>query len=369
MKLPKYDKAFADKLKIVFHKADVDGEVADAVIEVLNDLVAVGRAKRISSQGKGYRDRFRIPLDSHTANAYNDAHLVVALNPTRPDRTEWHMTWENNPSRLDKDGRKRLRALARELLGPAAQRLLVNACVQEVHTTIDFPVHISEVAIEVEDKNSAGAWGKRFADHGLLQTLYFGSSSSDHQLCVYDKRAELLAAFASRPDVKLDMVKDKVDKNIKRLRIEDRQRAAPTPVPLHRLADLREPFAGMHIYSYSEAELDLNTTLHKVTLELAKERGLQAALKLLGKSERETFRRALARCRVDWWNASTYAGAVTAVVKATGLFPEEAFDVLSRQSSYAEQLYQERKQRMQTKTQRAAEDLRSYLEVDEDEDA
>lgn len=368
MKLPKYAKAFADKLKLVFHKADVDGDIADAVVEVLNDLVASGRAKRISSQGKGYRDRFRIPLHDSQTNRYNEFDLLVALNPTRPDRTDWRMTWEYIPSRLDKEGRKRLRNLAGELLGTAAQRLLGNACIQEVHTSLDFPVHISEVAMEVEDKQSAAAWGKTFGNQGVLETMYIASPRSDHHVCAYDKRAQFLAAFASRPDVTLKMVKDKVDQGIKRLRIEDRQRASHNPVPLHRLGDLRQPFAGLHIYSYAEAEFELESTLHKVTLELAKDRGLQAALKLLSKTERETMRRALARCRVDWWNSSTYAEAVTAVVKATGLFPEEAFDPLSRQTSYAEQLYLERKERNQTKSRQAHEELRSHLDDEDDED-
>lgn len=343
MKLPKYEKAVADKLKIVFHKDDADGEIAAAVTAVLNDLVAEERATRISSQAKGFRDRFRVPVSGKEA-------VIIEINPNKPQATDWRMTWEYNPSKVGKEGRAAAAILAKEVLGPGSQRMLANACIRKLHIAIDFEQHISDVAIEVAEKSASSAWGKTFNGDPMLQTMYFGAWASDHQLVAYDKEAEVLAAYAKKPDVTLQMVKNKAEKQRRRLRIEDRQSLTRNPVPLHRLADLREPFAGMHIFSYAEAEMEIENSLHRMVLELAKAVGLQAALKYLKKSERETMRKALARCRVDWWEPGTYLNAATTALKAGGLFPDFAFDLGERESSHAESLYAQRKGRSQQKS-------------------
>lgn len=337
MKLPKREKAFIDKLKIVFHKDDIDAEVSESIKEALDELVAGQMASAISTQRKGFQRRYRVPLNEHHA-------LIVEVLPNTPLRTDWHMAWEYNPSKLTETERDGLVVLARQILGSRFNHLLSNACIKELHVAVDFKVHISEVAVEVIDKAVSATWGKCFGSDGMLQTLYFGSSASEHHLTAYDKSAQVLAAYAAKPHVKLKMVADKAAKQSPRMRLEDRQRPTRNPVPLHRLDELRQPFEGAHVFSFDEAKVDLKSSIHRVALELAKERGLQAAIKVLGKSEREGFRKALMRSQVDWWDARKYGAQLEAALKAIGLFPDSAFDTAARQTCLVERRYQERKQ-------------------------
>ena len=241
-----------------------------------------------------------------------------------------------------KAGRKGLKELATEILGTDSQALLSRACIYEHHIAIDFPIDIADIAIESRDKSACGAWGKTIGSNTRLQTLYFGSASSDHHQIAYDKRAEILYALTQKPETKLKHLADRTAELGPRLRVEDRQRLSRCPVPLHRLRDLREPFSGFHIYSYDLAASRLKSTQEQLVLALAKTVGLQAALKHLSKSERETARRALAKCQVEWWEPSTYSQAITSVLQATKLFPLAAFELAGPHQRPAEYRYVER---------------------------
>lgn len=337
MKLPPLTKAVADKLKIAFACDDISSGLAEEITTGLNDLVSNDRATVISTNKKGYRNRYRIPL-----NDDGDS-LIIDINPHDPQRTYWRMVWEYNPSKLNKDQRIALMLLAKEILGTDYRRLLSNVCICELHVAVDFPVKISEVAIESRDKSASAVWGKTIDGRGLLQTLYFGSSTTDHHQTAYDKRDEVLAALVRKHRTTLSKLSASADGMDERLRLEDRQRLSRCPVPLHRLDDLREPFAGFHIYTYEDAETHLHDQVGRLVLAVAKAQGLQVALKLLDKSSKETVRRALAKCQVDWWQASTYSRAVHKVLAATGLFPKDAFDADGREHTELERRYQLRK--------------------------
>ncbi|MES2717827.1 MAG: hypothetical protein V4795_18820 [Pseudomonadota bacterium] len=318
MKLIPYEKAVIDKLKIVFHAHDVDRGTAKSITSVLNDMVEEKKARRLSSQGKGYIDRFSILLNKKDG-------LLVEINPNRPDNTPWAMTWEYTPSHLRKTDRAKLLALARQILGASARELLMGVAVYEIHLAVDFLQDIANVMIESRNKTSCGAWGKTFGTAARLQSQYFGSSKSDHHQIAYDKRAEVLAAYAKRPETKVSQVRARRDDLEPRLRVEDRQRLSRCPVPLHKLQDLREPFAGFHIYSLAVAEAFLKDQVGRLVLALAQASGLQLALHQLDKASRERVRQQLAAAHVDWWDARVYQHAVTAALKATQLFDSQAF--------------------------------------------
>jgi hypothetical protein len=339
MKLPPTNRAVADKLKIVFSSDDLLGDTADAITGTLDDLASTGRATKLSTQQKGYRNRYRVPITDDDA-------LIVEINPNRPKHTEWAMTWEYNPAHLrTKSQRQAMRDVAREILGTDSKRLLSNVSIYLIHIAVDFPGKLDDIAIESRDKSSCGAWGKRFHANGRLQTLYFGSSETDHHQTAYSKSDEMLAALARKPRTTLSQVTAAAKELTPQFRLEDRQRLTRCPVPLHRLDDLREPFAGFHIYSYDEADEHITDTLGRMTLALAKSEGLQRAIQLLSKSERETFRKKLARCQVEWWDAALYLSAVRKTLSATGLFSDSAFDVDAKTGQQVENRYQMRKGR------------------------
>lgn len=339
MKLPPTNRAVADKLKIVFSTDDLLGDTAEAISITLDDLVSAGTATKLSTQQKGFRNRYRVPITDDDA-------LIVEINPNDPMRTEWGMTWEYNPAHLRKKSqRQAMRDKAREILGTDSKRLLSNVSISLIHIAVDFPGKLDDIAIESRDKSSCGAWGKRFHANGRLQTLYFGSSETDHHQAAYSKSDEMLAALAHRPRTTLSQVIAAAKELGPQFRLEDRQRLSRCPVPLHRLDDLREPFAGFHIYSYDEADDNITDTLGRMTLALAKSEGLQRAIQLLSKSERETFRKKLSRCQVEWWDAAVYRAAVGKTLKATGLFSISAFNVDAKTGQQVENRYQMRKGR------------------------
>jgi len=374
MKLIKRKRAVADKLKLVFHANDVAGANAEYITRVLDDYVQQELATTLSVQQKAYANRYRVPLDEEGSA------LFIEVNANQPERNPMALTFEWTPSHLKLAGRNKLRTVVPEILGTQSSRILTNALVYNLDIAIDFPVDIQDVAIELEGKSVCGVWGKSWGKGPHLQTLYFGSSASDHHATAYDKLAELHSQLSSSPPTadKTTTLKRLVDRATlqgPRLRLEDRVRLGRCPVPLHRLDAVRDPFAGFHVYAFAEAEARASNNWQRLTIALAKAVGLAAAAKHLTKSERETMRKLLAKCQVEWWDAAKYRSAVTDVLKDLRLFPDAAFDTATRSSSECETLYQERLAR---KTQRgksstvtglskADEDFRG-LEDDEEYD-
>ncbi len=337
MRLLPFKRAALDKLKFAFAQDDIEAH-AQSITTTLDDMVRSKRATTLSSQAKGYNNLYRVPLTSDDA-------LIVEINVNRPDHAVWGLTMKYTPSHIRKSQRKDVVAIVNEILGTNARELLGNAALYEVDVAVDFEVELRDVAIEARDKLSCGAWGKTFGGKNILQALYFGSSASDSQFIAYDKAAELHSQLAKMKDrsVELKRIVEKSSSQGARLRLEDRRSLSRVPVPLHRLSDIPAPFSGFHVYSFKEADSKVKNSMERQTLALAKAVGLQSALLGLEKRERESMRRKLSGCQVDWWNSSHYAKALETGLKATGLFPDDAFDKAGRRTSSAEISYRARK--------------------------
>ncbi|MBL0089763.1 MAG: hypothetical protein IPP44_25020 [Ideonella sp.] len=334
MKLPPLNTVFIDKLGLSFHRLDVTERQRRAITGVLEDFCSNGRATRLAGAKKGFVNRFRVPIKEKDG-------LFVEINPRSPDQTVWHMKLEFNPARYFGADKDLFTNTLKEILGTDHRLLLDGASVNVVDLTVDHRVSLSDVAIECREKNACGAWGKSFDSGVRLQTLYFGTRKTDHQIAAYDKRDELLAEFAkSKPGVTLKAVSDKAAKLRPRLRVEAHCKFSRRPVPLHRLADIRDPFKGTHIYEYRNAEAVVTSTVGKLALELAKVSGLQVALKHVSKAERETLRKQLSGAAAEWWDAAEYAKQVVAAFQNTGLFSQSAFEWKHGKSKMSEHEYQ-----------------------------
>jgi len=106
-----------------------------------------------------------------------------------------------------------------------------------------------------------------------------------------------------------------------RTRFEDRISLAQIGVPLYRLQDVRDPFGGLHVYALKNVQKLMASVQDRLFLRVAQLDGLQAALAMLPKSERETMRRRLTKAQVTWWSPAVFVDTLTIALKATGLFP------------------------------------------------
>ncbi|WP_342617544.1 hypothetical protein [Rhodoferax sp. GW822-FHT02A01] len=329
MRLIPYKKAALDKLKFAFAQDEIQPYTRD-IKTALDDMVRAGRATKLSTQGKGYVNRYRVVLNDKDG-------LLVEVTPNRPDNAKLGLTMEYTPAHLDKSERAIVVEVVHEILGTDARRLLGTVVLLIVHIAVDFPFDIDEVAIEARSKSTCASWGKVFGDKSFLQTQYFGSSASDSQVVAYDKGAELYVQLAKAPatTTKLFEYDEEADKLGPRLRLEDKKTLTRSPVPLHDLAQIAAPFRGVHVYAMVDAEEKLKSPLERQTLALAKAVGLQAALNGLDKGDREKIRRKLISCQVEWWDATTYSNALEKRLKATRLFPDDAFHPVAEREKLA----------------------------------
>jgi hypothetical protein len=345
--LPPLNTPFLDKLKFALPLCAFGERQIDYVTQALTEH---GSGYAISTNGKGYRHRVRFNVTPE------DDPLIVECGPNRPDRAHWLMTFEYNPSRLDEEQRKALLRLVKELLGPDARALLAQACLLEPHLAFDVPHPLDAILFESRTKTTSATWGKNFGTGGVQQTQYLGSLGSDNQQCIYDKCAHLWETKLQRIDGP-------------RTRFEDRISLARVGVPLHQLQDVRDPFGGLHVYALKNVDKLMTSLEGRLFLRVAQLDGLQAALGMLSsKSKRDTMRRRFSKAQVNWWKPAVFVGALTAALKATGLFPPEAFKAALHAGTEGDRQYRLRKHRAAARNKPRVEDPHFMGLDDEDEE-
>ena len=136
---------------------------------------------------------------------------------------------------------------------------------------------------------------------------------------------------------------------------------------LYQLQDVRDPFLGVHVYALKDVQKLMKSVQDRLFLRVAQLDGLQAALNMLPKSERETMRRRFTKAQVSWWSPAVFVGALTTSLKATGLFPPEAFKADMQAGTEGDRQYRLRKQRAAARVKVRTEDPH-FAGLDEEED-
>ena len=326
-----FAKAAADMIVLRWHKDDLPVKKMKEVRQVLKDKAEAEELTAISSERKGFRYRFVLSLDPDDKMRK----AVIQLWPNNLENAHAAMTVQWNPARLLKTHRETLLAMFQDLFGSDFRRLMMAAGLEDIDVAIDFPVAINDIAFEVREKNTAMTWGIKWANKAVVQTIYCGTTD---QVKAYDKGAEQ-SAKTKTWDTKL--VEGAADEEGQRMRVEARISLHGHSMPLNRLGEVRDPFQGVHIYSYKNVAAAFDDSPEdKLFLLAVKHLSLPVALGVYGRTQREKKRRALVDCHVEWWNEKVFGNALITAVKGVRLLPDDAFDPKAQTMNGWEKLYQ-----------------------------
>ncbi|MDO8769383.1 MAG: hypothetical protein Q7K57_11900 [Burkholderiaceae bacterium] len=343
MKLIKPGKSFLDKLRVVFPAPLFGPATVLGILESLTEIGKTHEVRKRSAQGKAFIERRGILLNERDF-------LEIELCPNKTEYP-YGMTLEWNPAHLNKRESALLVGTIKTMFGSQFSEIIRQALVYRVDTAIDFKARIQDIAFESRHKQTGSVWGKNYDGTGYVETIYLGSPASDSRDRMYGKTAELYWQLAQFPkhDTEIKRLLKKDAKGGPRLRIENTRTLSRNPVPLHRLKDIPPPFEGIHVYSYVDAEKWCVETVDRLTLELAKNIGLNSALKHLPPDDRAVLRKKLEDCMVEWWNPSLHHDAIGVGLQATGLFPEKAFKKSAQRGGLADVTYRHRLKMLKAK--------------------
>ncbi|MGF6213437.1 hypothetical protein [Comamonas sp. 4034] len=324
--------------KIVFLLPwDIDPRVDKAKIDKLNTrlqkLIDKGDCEFAHIKGSRYFVRFRVILPGGHK-------VLVQLGAFDQSRNKGGLRIELNPSQMEKGDAAFFRGILRRVLAINTQRLrelFVDAVINKLHVAVDVHgIDLRRVLVYYQYAEKLSVICKRLNKAGLIEGYNFGAKGSDYQAAVYDKKTErihravealLRAGRSADESLKANRVTQfYTAKGVpERMRVEVRGQKL-RGMALHNVGTLSNRFAWFHFIDLNAEGSDLPPILEQAFVSMCRDIGAAAALKAFKGSRQVRKINAFWRSRqAAWWQPERMWGQVDGLLKATNLFPPEAF--------------------------------------------
>lgn len=269
--------------------------------------------------GTRYQNSFRVYWGG--PNGRREQLGLIQLNP--PNKEHAFLRIELNPDAIGKDGCIAFKDLLKRILGGDAMWVVAGAKI----TLLDIAVDVNGIPIDAlllfSNKCSESlVWGRHFdrnyPDRLNIQTQQIGSKKSRKSTTIYDKRAERLSKGLLRgTGQECVRVEGRLHPTVN---IDGKPRHG---IYLNELSQLPNPLAHINIALYLPS--GNKDWMFDLFLDATQQIGTQAALAKVSRALRSSYRKRLKEGVVDWWRPDEIISKVPAALKATGLFPPQAF--------------------------------------------
>lgn len=253
-------------------------------------------------------------------------HRRLGLIQLKPGNTRHaYLRIELNPSAIGSEGCGAFKGMLKVVLGKSARKILAKAKITLLDVAVDIlGIPINALLLYSDRVGDSLVWGRHY-DRNLLDRLYIltqqiGSKKSCTSLIIYDKREERrskgksIKGQATRPCVRAEgRIRPKV-------MVDGKLRHG---IYLAELNQLPNPLADLNISVYFPPKK--KDWMFSLFLDATQQIGTEAALAKVSRASRPKYRALLKSGAVDWWRPTEIIANVPAALKATGLFPPEAF--------------------------------------------
>lgn len=324
--------------KIVFLlQWDIDPRVDKTKIDKLNTrlqkLIEEEVCELAHIKGSRYFVRFRVVLPGGHK-------VLVQLGAFDQSRNKGGLRIELNPSRTEAGDAAFFRGTLRRVLGINAQRLrelFAHAVINKLHVAVDVHgIDLRRVLVHYQHAEKLSVICKRLNKAGLIEGYNFGAKGSDYQTAVYDKKTERVhraveALLRSGRSGDVSLKTNRVTQFYTAKGAPDRMRVEVRGqklrgMALHKVGALTNRFAWFHFVDLNAEGSELPVTLEQAFVSMCRDIGAAAALKAFKGSRQVRKINAFWRSRqAAWWQPERMWGQVDGLVKATKLFPPEAF--------------------------------------------
>lgn len=258
----------------------------------------------------------------------------VALGARDPGIQKGGIRVELNPSQLVPGDAEHLHSFIRRAVGPAYDKHLLNSIVNRIDAAVDVEnAHLNEFVIDYHGAHEATVFGTRLKMGGRIETLNFGSVSSSFRTTVYSKSKERVDKAIKKllkERKGADLLKNNLVRQVKAakdlpptVRVEVRGMKICKPVYELKAAGKKR----FERFSISElAGVDaLDPFVRTPFLAMVRQDGLRAAIAhYKGKPEHKIMK-AIVERPASWWVPQGLWVRSIKTLKASGIFPKEAF--------------------------------------------
>lgn len=285
-------------------------------------------------KGSRYYTRFRILLPS-------GHEPLIQLGTFDKQRNKGGVRVELNPSRLQAGDVKQLRRVLRRVLGISDQQLrelFAAAVLNKLHVAVDvYGADLSRLLVTYQHAEKLTVFGKRLGKAVRVEGYNFGARSSNYQAAVYDKKTErvhqavmalLRAGRSADESLKANKVTQFYDAQgaPNRMRVEVRGQKM-RGLPLYKAKTLTNRFGRFAFTDLDVKGSVLPPVLQQAFISMCRDIGAGAALKQFKGSKQARKINAFWRSRqATWWKPNDMWDQVEGLLRATELFPKEAFD-------------------------------------------
>lgn len=215
--------------------------------------------------------------------------VLIQCGPVKPSHRFFRV--EFNPAKIDLPNLKKHLDL---ILPGGYSNLIASGIVTRIDLSVDAKYLDATDIIAAHGKMKVEA---HFAQNGVIQTKYLGAVSSNKQVVLYDKVAQLKQANAKKG---IASTETPPPHNV--FRIE--ARLSKTNCTLQEVQNLHNPFSDLVLVAYpgskSPKTYDPKWTLF---LSACRFEGVETALKHFNEGDRKEFvQRLKAEGQVKWWN-------------------------------------------------------------------
>ena len=280
--------------------------------------------------GHGARGRYRYSVEFPFSNG---ATATIQLCATTV-KQKGSIRIELNPSSLNKKHVRELHTFMRGIIGEKYDELLLNPIINRVDFAVDVEnLSLDDILVDYQYAQRVTVFGKRMFRGGKIETLNFGSLSSDYVSTAYDKSTELTEKLLKRlisKGVAAEKLGANSIKQLKRSRdaapvVRVEVRCKKQGLPLWKLVAQRNRFEAFRFSELSRLG-ELSAFDRQVFISMCRDLGVKAALAGFEGRKVHAKLKKVTCVQPAWWQPQDMWNLACASLRAKGIFPHAAFE-------------------------------------------
>lgn len=295
------------------------------------DAIQEGLVERAYLRSSRYRQNIRIKLGGGSS-------VLVQIGARNPGQQHGGIRVDLNPAKFKGLDLQTFHETMRRVVGSAYPRLMRVPLISRIDVAVDvYGIEYSDLLVRYKRARRVTMFGKQIDMHAQLETLNFGSVSSDYTAAVYDKRIHLRHAAIMRlvkngPGTDTEALRsnllrqyDNAFTNGPYIRVEVRGRKMRGML-LAELDTLPNRFTWFEFIDLRTVDTNLSEFGRRSLLAMWRQDGAKVALEAFKHTPEARAANAFVRARIaPWWKPEPMWHDACTALRILDLFPAKAF--------------------------------------------
>lgn len=307
--------AFCDRISITYDMPNQDAE--DIIFKARDLAVPTGSHYSLRRWQQTWNKLY--DLNYRLVDKNRKQVALFQFGPNNP-RTNFARI-ELNPGEIGPEGIDQVKRILKALVGLNYRDYLAEGSITRLDATVDIDkLRPNDVMICSDRARVSSLWQRGFNRDGheewATETLCIGSPTSDYFAVVYDKAAQLWKVKG----ICLDELRTRIE-----VRFAPRGKDSRS-LCVKDILQIKNPFAPLKV-AYYPSPADDDPWFYFFICAIRNIGAEEALRKIKDRNKRALYRQKLLEHEPDWWQPGILWAQFLSYLQATGLFPDEIFQV------------------------------------------